>query len=119
MVVYCITTSQILHFTEIYDYVCAYIVANRCFWVHVSRNGSQLRLIFAYYWLICRSGGTILSAILGTEKSWRQEFEISALVRTEQQATKLSQIGVHPVLFESFDETEKLRRIAEDFDGIV
>lgn len=70
-------------------------------------------------WLMHRSGGTILSAILGTEKSWRQEFEISALVRTEQQATKLSQMGIHPVMFESFDETEKLRRIAEEFDGII
>lgn len=66
-----------------------------------------------------RSGGTILSAVLGTEKSWRQGFEISALVRTEHQAAKLFELGVNSIMFESFDETEKLRRTAEDFDGII
>ncbi|PYI32478.1 NAD dependent epimerase/dehydratase family protein [Aspergillus indologenus CBS 114.80] len=64
-------------------------------------------------------GGTILSSILQTQEQWTKQLEIAALVRSESQASTVQKLGVKPVMFSSFDETDVLENIAQDFDIII
>ncbi|KAJ5732571.1 NAD dependent epimerase/dehydratase family protein [Penicillium malachiteum] len=64
-------------------------------------------------------GGTVLSSILKTQDQWTEQLKISALVRTKFQATTVQNLGVLPVMFSSFDETEVLEKIAGKFDIII
>ncbi|OGM42806.1 hypothetical protein ABOM_008985 [Aspergillus bombycis] len=64
-------------------------------------------------------GGTILSSILDAQGQWTEQLEIAALVRSESQANTVQKLGVKPVTFSSFDETELLEKIAADFDIII
>ncbi|OJI86041.1 hypothetical protein ASPTUDRAFT_27139 [Aspergillus tubingensis CBS 134.48] len=64
-------------------------------------------------------GGTILSSILADKSQWTEQLDIHALVRSEAQANTVQQLGVKPVMFSSFNETDCLEKIAEDFDVII
>ncbi|KAJ5345716.1 NAD dependent epimerase/dehydratase family protein [Penicillium brevicompactum] len=64
-------------------------------------------------------GGTILSSILATQDQSIQQLKISALVRSETHATAVQALGVCPLMFSSFDDTETLEKIAENFDVII
>ncbi|KAB8265712.1 NAD dependent epimerase/dehydratase family protein [Aspergillus pseudonomiae] len=64
-------------------------------------------------------GGTILSSILEAQGQWTDQLEIAALVRSESQANTVQKLGVKPVTFSSFDETELLEKIAADFDIVI
>ncbi|KAE8147055.1 NAD dependent epimerase/dehydratase family protein [Aspergillus avenaceus] len=64
-------------------------------------------------------GGTILSSIREAQGPWTAQLELAALVRSEHQASTVLKLGVKPVMFSSFDETELLEKIAADFDIII
>ncbi|GAQ35172.1 NAD dependent epimerase/dehydratase family protein [Aspergillus niger] len=64
-------------------------------------------------------GGTILSSILADKSQWTEQLDIHALVRSEAQANTVQNLGVKPVMFSSFNETDRLEKIAEDFDVII
>ncbi|KAJ5164853.1 NAD dependent epimerase/dehydratase family protein [Penicillium coprophilum] len=64
-------------------------------------------------------GGTVLSSILEQQDQWTKLLKISALVRSKSQASTVQNLGVLPVMFSSFDETEALEEIAKDFDVII
>ncbi|RAK85132.1 NAD dependent epimerase/dehydratase family protein [Aspergillus costaricaensis CBS 115574] len=64
-------------------------------------------------------GGSVLSAILRTKETWAANLKISALVRSESQATKVRELGVSPELFSSFDELDRLEEVGKGFDIII
>ncbi|OQE40244.1 hypothetical protein PENCOP_c006G00260 [Penicillium coprophilum] len=64
-------------------------------------------------------GGTILSSLLQKQDQWTKQLKISALVRSKSQASTVQNLGVLPVMFSSFDETEALEEIAKEFDVII
>ena len=59
-----------------------------------------------------------MSAILRTKETWAANLKVSALVRSEPQATKVRELGVSPELFSSFDELDKLEEVGKGFDSI-
>ncbi|PWY75591.1 hypothetical protein BO83DRAFT_407352 [Aspergillus eucalypticola CBS 122712] len=64
-------------------------------------------------------GCSVLSAILRTKETWAANLKVSALVRSESQATKVRELGVSPKLFSSFDELDRLEEVGEGFDIII
>ncbi|PYH32490.1 NAD-dependent epimerase/dehydratase family protein [Aspergillus neoniger CBS 115656] len=64
-------------------------------------------------------GGSVLSAILRTKDTWAANLKVSALVRSESQATKVRELGVSPELFSSFDELDRLEEVGKGFDLII
>ncbi|OJJ32259.1 hypothetical protein ASPWEDRAFT_186461 [Aspergillus wentii DTO 134E9] len=64
-------------------------------------------------------GGTILSSLREVQGPWTARLELAALVRSDSQADTVQKLGVKPVMFSSFDETELLEKIAADFDVII
>lgn len=67
------------------------------------------------YYLTLNSGGSILAELLKSP----DEYEISALVRNEEQAAILQKVGVTPVLFSGLDDLETNRRAAAQNDGVL
>ncbi|GAQ44962.1 hypothetical protein AtubIFM56815_009457 [Aspergillus tubingensis] len=63
-------------------------------------------------------GGSVLSAILRTKDTWAANLKVSALVRSESQATKVRELGVSPELFSSFDELDRLEEVGKGFDSV-
>ncbi|RAH46256.1 uncharacterized protein BO95DRAFT_463310 [Aspergillus brunneoviolaceus CBS 621.78] len=53
------------------------------------------------------------------QEQWSKQLEIAALVRSEAQASMVQRLGVKPVMFSSFDETDLLEKIAQGFDVVV
>jgi hypothetical protein len=48
-----------------------------------------------------------------------KELNISALVRTQTQADTLKSMGVNPIVFKGFDDTELLKKVASEHDIII
>lgn len=65
------------------------------------------------------SGGTVLAQLLKSTFSNVQALSVSALVRHQDQADLLAQKGVIPILFESLDETDVLRKLASEHDAVI
>ncbi|KAJ3548880.1 hypothetical protein NM208_g783 [Fusarium decemcellulare] len=63
-------------------------------------------------------GGTILTNLLRT-KSITKDVQIYGLVRNEEQRAKIADLGVTPVLFDDWDQSDQLKGIAEGFDIII
>lgn len=59
-----------------------------------------------------------MSAILRTKDTWAENLKVSALVRSEYQATKVRELGVSPELFSNFDELDRLEEIGKGFDSM-
>ncbi|KXH43254.1 NAD dependent epimerase/dehydratase [Colletotrichum nymphaeae SA-01] len=64
-------------------------------------------------------GGTVLVQLLKSTFSNVQALSVSALVRHQDQADLLAQKGVIPILFESLDETDLLRKLASEHDAVI
>ncbi|KAF4775420.1 NAD dependent epimerase/dehydratase [Colletotrichum scovillei] len=64
-------------------------------------------------------GGTVLAQLLKSTFSNVQALSVSALVRHQDQADLLAQKGVIPILFESLDETDVLRKLASEHDAVI
>ncbi|CAH0043225.1 unnamed protein product [Clonostachys rhizophaga] len=63
-------------------------------------------------------GGAFLATLLDGSNEWVSDYHISVLVRTKDQADFACAKNITPVLFESFDESELLTRIGQDFDSM-
>ncbi|GKZ37769.1 hypothetical protein AbraIFM66950_009527 [Aspergillus brasiliensis] len=64
-------------------------------------------------------GGTILSTLLKDQSQWTKQLKIDCLVRSELQASAVQKLGASPIIITSFNETERLEKIAEDYDIII
>ncbi|OJJ76618.1 hypothetical protein ASPBRDRAFT_145701 [Aspergillus brasiliensis CBS 101740] len=64
-------------------------------------------------------GGTILSALLKDQSQWTKQLKINCLVRSESQASAVQKLGASPIIITSFNEIERLEKIAEDYDIII
>ncbi|KAL2785967.1 NAD dependent epimerase/dehydratase family protein [Aspergillus keveii] len=64
-------------------------------------------------------GGSILAAILDWKSKEDVQLNISALVRSESQASVIDGLGVQSILVKDFDELEKLEKLGEEFDIII
>lgn len=58
----------------------------------------------------CISGGSFLAELLGS--SMASKLSISALIRREEQATKLESMGVKPLFFDGLDDLESCKKAA-------
>jgi hypothetical protein len=64
------------------------------------------------------SGGSILTTLLHSDKSAVKNLHISALVRNEAHAKRISELGVTPILFKNLDDVEVIRKAASESDGL-
>ena len=65
------------------------------------------------------SGGSVLTTLLTSEDAGIKSASISALVRKQEQADKLQQNGVQPILFSGLDDTELLTKVASEHDIVI
>ncbi|KAH6886838.1 NAD dependent epimerase/dehydratase family protein [Thelonectria olida] len=63
-------------------------------------------------------GGTILAAIIKSELI-AKDLSISGLVRTKGQQAAMVDLGITPILFDDWNQHERLENIAEGFDIII
>ncbi|CAH0046121.1 unnamed protein product [Clonostachys solani] len=63
-------------------------------------------------------GGTFLATLLDGSNDWVNDYHISVLVRTKDQADFARAKNITPVLFETFDDSELLTKIGQDFDSM-
>ena len=63
------------------------------------------------------SGGSILTTLLNSDKPALRSLQISALVRSEEQAKRFTGIGVTPILFTDLDDVEVIQKAASEHDG--
>lgn len=61
----------------------------------------------------------MLSTLLASSNERVKKLQISALVRRQDQADKLSQLGVAPILFKDLDDFEAIRRAASEHDVVI
>ncbi|KAK7212171.1 hypothetical protein V2G26_019349 [Clonostachys chloroleuca] len=61
-------------------------------------------------------GGTFLATFLDGNNEWVNHYQVSVLVRTKGQADFARANNITPALFETFDDSELLTRIGQDFD---
>jgi hypothetical protein len=66
---------------------------------------------------VSSSGGSILTALLNSDKPTVKSLQISALVRSEEQAKRLIEIGVTPILFTDLNDAEVIQKAASKHDG--
>jgi nucleoside-diphosphate-sugar epimerase len=64
-------------------------------------------------------GGTVLNTILTSSHPSLKNIHITILVRRQDQADILSDLGVTPILFKSLDDTEVLTETASTHDIVV
>ncbi|PKS05277.1 hypothetical protein jhhlp_008649 [Lomentospora prolificans] len=64
-------------------------------------------------------GGSVLTTLLTSEDAGIKSASISALVRKQEQADKLQQNGVQPILFSGLDDTELLTKVASEHDIVI
>ncbi|CAM1501634.1 Fc.00g036180.m01.CDS01 [Cosmosporella sp. VM-42] len=64
-------------------------------------------------------GGSVLTTLLASSNPQIKGANISALVRKQEQADILKEHGVNPILFNSLDESDLLRRTASEHDIII
>lgn len=60
-----------------------------------------------------------MTLLLNSDLPLIKSLKISALVRTQAQADKLSQIGVTPILIKDLDDTETITKAASENDGTI
>ena len=59
----------------------------------------------------------MLSTLTKSKSESGVDYQISGLVRGQEQAKLLEQNGIKPVLFDDLDASEQLQEIASHFDG--
>jgi hypothetical protein len=67
--------------------------------------------------IISPSGGTVLAQILASIPNVLAEHSISVLIRGEEKVAVFEKMGVKPILFNSLDETDFLRKLASEYDS--
>lgn len=60
------------------------------------------------------SGGTVLAQTLVSIPNVLAEHSISVLIRGEEKVAVFEKMGVKPILFNTLDETEILRKLASE-----
>ena len=61
----------------------------------------------------------MLTTLLASTNPQIKEASISALVRKQDQANLLKERGVNPILFNSLDESDVLRKVASEHDIVI
>jgi nucleoside-diphosphate-sugar epimerase len=64
-------------------------------------------------------GGSVLTTFLNSSNSSIKALQISVLVRSKTQAKKLTGLGVHPILFQDFDDTATITKAASEHDIVI
>lgn len=59
----------------------------------------------------------MLSTLTNSKNESGVDYQISGLVRGQEQAKLLEQKGIKPVLFDDLDASDQLQEIASHFDG--
>lgn len=63
----------------------------------------------------CIRGGTILAALI--DDNVESKYSFSALIRHENQAEKLNNLGVKTIVFRGLDDEEANKKAAAEHDG--
>ncbi|KAF8850555.1 NAD(P)-binding protein [Acephala macrosclerotiorum] len=64
-------------------------------------------------------GGAVLAQILESTPDVLAKHQISVLIRGKEKVAVFEKMGVKPILFNSLDETEFLRKLASEYDIII
>ncbi|PVH67617.1 NAD(P)-binding protein [Cadophora sp. DSE1049] len=64
-------------------------------------------------------GGSILSLLLKPSSGIAPSHSISVLIRGEEKVPTFKDLGVTPILFQSLDESELLRKVASEHDIVI
>jgi hypothetical protein len=70
-------------------------------------------------WLkVNNSGGSVLATLKSSQHENIQNAQIDVLIRGEERGALFDSFGVQVIPFQSLDETDLIRKLSSDYDGI-
>ena len=65
------------------------------------------------------SGGSVLAQLLKSDHKSIKDSQISVLIRGEEKAKALNDVGVTAIPFSNLDESDLLEKVASEHDGML